>query len=106
MPDATLISPPTPFYGLTAADADAFLQGQGWPRFRGQQVRDWVYRKAVDHPDRMTNLSARDRSALSTYFAFSTAQTVKHQVSTDGTQKLLLGWGPDVRAETVMECFS
>ena len=78
------------------------FKSRGGPALEGPQVRDWVYRKAVADPSRMTNLSARDRASLSTQFAFSTAEIVKHQTSADGTQKLLVGWGPQARAETVM----
>jgi 23S rRNA (adenine2503-C2)-methyltransferase len=102
MPVSIDNSQPNSFYGLTAAECDGLLVQNGWPRFRGAQVRDWVYRKGVTNPAQMTNLSARDQTALSTQFAFSTAAIVKHQVSTDGTQKLLLGWDDDAKAETVM----
>ena len=89
-----------PFLGLTGAEIDAAVTGLGWPRFRAEQVLRWVYDKAVTDPSRMTNLSARDAATLAGYFSFSTASVVKHQKSTDGTQKLLLGWGEDAKADT------
>src|SRR5690606_34312072 len=45
--DPSQSSQPTPFFGLTAEEFDTLVQSWGWPRFRAQQVRDWVYTKNV-----------------------------------------------------------
>ena len=97
---------PTPvhFFGLTAAAFDELVVGWGWPKFRAQQVRDWVYGKLVTDPARMTNLAPRDRETLAQRVAFTSAEVTRKQVSEDGTFKLLLTW-PDAggaNAETVM----
>jgi 23S rRNA (adenine2503-C2)-methyltransferase len=86
-------------YGLTADQLDQRLAAQGWPKFRGKQVRDWVYIKHVNDPKRMTNLSARDQAHLASIFSFETAITLKQQQSEDGTIKLLLGWNKDGESE-------
>ncbi len=100
-----------PFYGLTAAEIDNAVQGWGWPKFRGKQIRDWVYTKQVSDPSRMTNLSPSDRQFLAERFSLSTSQILANQLSADGTNKLLLGWPaagdvpgqpPVTQAETVM----
>src|SRR5688500_17376645 len=90
------------FFGLDAAGFDAAVAAWGWPRFRAQQVRDWVYGKLVADPALMTNLSKADREALRERVDFPTAAVTAHQRSSDGTQKLLLTWptepgraGPD-----------
>src|SRR5687768_3639939 len=90
------------FFGLDAAGFDAAVAAWGWPRFRAQQVRDWVYGKLVADPALMTNLAKADREALRERVDFPTAAVTAHQRSTDGTQKLLLTWptepgraGPD-----------
>jgi 23S rRNA (adenine2503-C2)-methyltransferase len=90
------------FFGLDAASFDAAVVEWGWPRFRAQQVRDWVYGKGVADPDRMTNLSQRDRDLLSERVRFASADVTASQRSTDGTQKLLLTWPDGATAETVM----
>jgi len=93
------------FFSLTPASFDAVVAEWGWPRFRADQVRDWVYRKLVLDPERMTNLSKLDRARLAEHVSFGTSQVLAHQSSSDGTQKLLLGWTtptPDATAETVM----
>jgi 23S rRNA (adenine2503-C2)-methyltransferase len=106
----TLISKQS-FYSMTTQELDAKFASMKWPKFRGQQVRDWVYAKGVTDPAQMTNLSALDRTALSAGFAFETSRVLKHQQSEDGTIKLLLGWNkdgetgdavPESQAETVM----
>ena len=100
-----------PFYGLTAAEMDAAVQTFGWPKFRGKQLRDWVYTKQVTDPARMSNLSPSDRRTFAERFTLSAGQMIAHQTSTDGTAKLLLGWAgdgdvagqpPQTQAETVM----
>jgi 23S rRNA (adenine2503-C2)-methyltransferase len=80
------------FFGLTPPEFDAAVAGWGWPRFRGKQVRDWVYAKLVADPVLMTNLSPRDREMLRERVNFATADVAREQLSADGTLKLLLTW--------------
>ncbi|MBL0922295.1 MAG: 23S rRNA (adenine(2503)-C(2))-methyltransferase RlmN [Phycisphaerales bacterium] len=65
------------------------LSGGG---FRADQVLDWVYAKGVADPAQMSNLSKRDREVLAAEMTFLSADVVRHQLATDGTQKLLLEW--------------
>jgi len=80
------------FFGLLATEIDITIQDWGWPRFRAQQIRQWVYQQGVLDPQKMTNLTATQRQALAEKFIFGSASVVSHQVSSDGTQKLLLSW--------------
>src|SRR3954469_1854255 len=92
------------FFGLTPEGFDRAVVEWDWPRFRGKQVRDWVYTKLVADPSRMSNLSRADRDLLAARVDFATSAIARRQDSADGTQKLLLTWGEDGRtqAETVM----
>jgi 23S rRNA (adenine2503-C2)-methyltransferase len=90
------------YFGLTADEVDAAVQSWGWPRFRGKQVREWVYQKGILDPQQMTNLSKADRALLAERFDFVTSTVATHQSSTDGTEKLLLTWPDGNNAETVM----
>ena len=72
--------------------ADLFAEW-GLPRFRAAQVLDWVYRKGVADPAAMTNLSRRDRALIADRLDILRGTVIKHQVATDGTQKLLIEWG-------------
>ena len=90
------------FFGLDADGIDLAVAALGWPRFRGKQVRDWVYGKMVIDTDLMTNLSPRDRQVLKETAEFCTAELTASQLSSDGTRKLLLTWPNSANAETVM----
>jgi 23S rRNA (adenine2503-C2)-methyltransferase len=90
-------------FGMLPDALDAHLAGWGWPKFRAQQLRDWVYGKLVTDPQLMSNLSKLDRQRLAGDMAFFTAQIAVHQSSSDGTEKLLLTWANGTsNAETVM----
>jgi 23S rRNA (adenine2503-C2)-methyltransferase len=102
MPLEPPISQKPHFFNLTPDAFDAVLAEWGWPKFRGQQIRDWVYQKLVADPLHMTNLAMPERERLAEQIDFFTAQTTVHQSSSDGTQKLLLSWPGDANAETVM----
>ena len=65
----------------------------GLPRYRAQQVLEWVYRKGVADPAQMSNLSKSDRALLAEKLCFLRGTQVGHQLATDGTQKLLVDWG-------------
>src|SRR4051812_25869801 len=90
------------FLSLAAADFDALAKDWGWPAFRTQQVRDWVYDKLVAKPSRMVNLPKAMRDTVTQQIEIAPASIVAHQSSDDGTQKLLLGWTDGGNAETVM----
>jgi 23S rRNA (adenine2503-C2)-methyltransferase len=90
------------FFGLSPGPLEELLKGWGWPRFRAGQIREWVYRKFVADPEKMTTLSKADRVALGERLDFVTAAVSKNQLSSDGTRKLLLTWPDGAQAETVM----
>ena len=102
MPSPAPAASSVPFFGLTAAELDHAVTGWGWPKFRAQQVRDWVYAKLVADPARMTNLAKRDQDVLRNNLTFATSSVTTHQASNDGTQKLLLTWPDGSVAECVM----
>ncbi len=79
-------------FDLTPDELADELEGLGMPRFRGAQVHEWVYRKAVADPMLMTNLSQRDREVLAERFDFVLGALLRHERATDGTQKLLIDW--------------
>jgi 23S rRNA (adenine2503-C2)-methyltransferase len=102
MPEPTIASSRPHFFALEPHEFDALCAGWGWPRFRAGQVRDWVYRKHVADPARMTNLAASDRQRLADGIDFVTCTIARQQDSSDGTMKLLLAWPGGASAETVM----
>ncbi len=70
----------------------AWCAAHGMAAYRAEQILDWVYRKRVASPEAMSNLSKADRAALARGMAFLSGTVVRHQVATDGTQKLLVEW--------------
>jgi len=95
-------------FDLLPAELDALSHNWGWPKFRGQQLREWVYQRLVSDPEKMSNFSKLDRQTLPQRLTIGSATVTTHQASGDGTQKLLLSWAPSIGAtqgavaETVM----
>ena len=102
MPPTDDLPTPVQFFDMSAAQFDQCAQSWGWPRFRGRQVRDWVYTKLVANPQAMSNLSVADRQFLEQRAVFATASLASSQISSDGTHKLLLTWANGANAETVL----
>jgi 23S rRNA (adenine2503-C2)-methyltransferase len=102
MPLTLLVPQKAEFLGLLPDDFDAMVKGWGWPGFRAQQVRDWVYSKLIDLPVEMSNLGKNERAVLAERTEITPSRIVSRQDSSDGTIKLLLGWPDGSQAETVM----
>ncbi len=80
------------FFDLLPGEFDELVKGWGWPRFRAQQVREWVYGRFMAEPGKMTNLSKGDRAMLAERVTFAGGKVKRNQLSEDGTRKLLVGW--------------
>jgi 23S rRNA (adenine2503-C2)-methyltransferase len=102
MPVTLPLEQKTSFLALRPAEFDALVKTWGWPAFRAQQVRDWVYDKGVADPAAMSNLSKADRTTLAERIDFTPGSIAAQQCSNDGTLKLLLTWPGGGNAETVM----
>ncbi len=66
--------------------------GWGMPAYRAKQVLEWVYHHGVTDPYRMTNLPQVERARLAETIDFVLGGVLRHQLATDGTQKLLIDW--------------
>lgn len=72
-----------------------WLTARGMQGFRADQILEWVYRKGIDDPQQMSNLSKRDRDLLSDPsegITIVSGRTIAHQRASDETQKLLIEW--------------
>src|SRR4051794_4654696 len=72
---------------LTFADLQEWFEEQGEIKFRAQQVYEWLWIKAVQSFDEMTNLSKSLREKLSQHFILPGLKVDTVQKSEDGTIK-------------------
>ena len=90
---------------LFGFNLDAFTEcvvEAGYPRFRAQQVFDWLYKKRVDTWEAMGNLPKDFRSWLAEHYILYPAQPVIEKQSGDVTEKLLLQLEDRSLIETVL----
>ncbi len=88
---------------LTHAQLEDFVtSGLGLPRFRADQVWQWLWQKDAQDFEAMTNLSKELRAELAAKAAvvWPTVEVVR--TSRDGTVKFLLGLADGERIETVL----
>lgn len=88
-----LMPDPRPhIFDLTPDTLTGLIVEWGMPRFRADQVLDWVYQRGVIDPAAMTNLAKADRQTLTNRLDLMRGRVIRHQSATDGTQKLLVDW--------------
>jgi 23S rRNA (adenine2503-C2)-methyltransferase len=68
----------------------AWLDTIGDKKFRAGQIRRWMIERRIQSFEQMTDLSTALRRQLAEQFSFSALQTVRHQIASDRTEKLLL----------------
>lgn len=83
---------------MTFEQLKAAVAAEGVPAYRADQIADWVYRKGVARPEKMTNLPAAIQSRLEVL----TTRVARRADSTDGTVKLLLELADHETIECVM----
>lgn len=87
---------------LDKPQLDAFVTGLGQPRFRADQVWQWLWAKRCRTYEEMTNLSKDLRSRLAEESEIRWPELAKTAVSQDGTVKFLLGLADGALVETVL----
>jgi 23S rRNA (adenine2503-C2)-methyltransferase len=80
------------------------LVEEGWkePRFRADQICQWIYAKKVFDPHAMTNLSKELRDKLVYGSLVKIPLQIKEQKSKDGTRKYLWQFEDGCRVESVL----
>ena len=87
----------------TYPELDAFVCGQlGEPRFRAQQVWQWLWQKMATSFDEMTNVSRAVRERLGACAVIRWPEVVTREHSRDGTVKFLLRLADGAEVETVL----
>jgi len=75
--------------GLDLQETEQWVKGLGFEGYRANQVRQWLFKSLANSFEQMTNLSKDLRAILGKNAFISQLETIKTQVSTDGTQKYL-----------------
>jgi 23S rRNA (adenine2503-C2)-methyltransferase len=87
---------------LSRTELAEWCQAQGEQKFRADQIRKWIFGKRIGDFEAMTDISAGLRRKLAEEFDFSASEVSAHQVSQDGTEKLLLQLRDGERIECVL----
>jgi 23S rRNA (adenine2503-C2)-methyltransferase len=88
------------FFDHTPQTLGEWCQSVGMAKFRATQILEWVYEKGVTDPALMTSLSKADRDKLAADMTFLSGSVIRHQLASDGTQKLLIQWNDGETADT------
>ncbi len=87
--------------GMGRADMAAALAEMGEPRFRADQLFQWVYNRGVTDFDAMTNMAKPLRAALAVRFTIIRPTVARDLDSIDGTHKWLIRLDDGNEVETV-----
>jgi 23S rRNA (adenine2503-C2)-methyltransferase len=87
---------------LTYEETLAFVEAQGLPRFRAEQIFRWVHFRGANSVEEMTDLAKPLRARLAAEAALGRLHVDLEQVSKDGTRKLRLKTGDARMIETVL----
>ena len=85
----------------TREELKALFQEIGEPAYREDQLFSWIHQKRVLSFEDMTNLSEKTRSWLRENAVYERPEVIRKQVSSDGTEKYLLGFSDGNCVETV-----
>ncbi len=88
-------------FGMTLTQLQELCAQEGFPKFTAKQLCDWLYVKAVDSIDSMTNLSLKTRARLNEIACIGREAPVEVCTSSDGTKKYLFRIDEGHYVETV-----
>lgn len=74
-------------FGKSLSELQTLCEAEGLPKYAARQMCDWLYAKATDSIDSMTNLSLKVRGRLNEFCCIDRRPPVECQVSKDGTKK-------------------
>jgi 23S rRNA (adenine2503-C2)-methyltransferase len=72
---------------ITKDELDQFVVEQGFPKFRANQVWEWIWKKQKTDFESMTNISKDVQTVLEGHYCFNPVTVDKVQFSDDGTIK-------------------
>src|SRR5579871_5476996 len=77
-------------YELDCRQLADWCESQGFPKYRAEQIRRWIFGRRVTDFAEMHDLPAKLRSILAEQFSLLPARVEKHLIGSDRTEKLLL----------------
>jgi 23S rRNA (adenine2503-C2)-methyltransferase len=101
LPSEPLIAPSHPIARLPE-EWEACVVAWEEPSYRGRQIFEWIHRRGVLEPSRMTNLPKPLRRRLEEEGLGWPIELISKHQSADHTQKLLLAMRDGERVETVL----
>jgi 23S rRNA (adenine2503-C2)-methyltransferase len=87
---------------LSRDELTSWVEGTGNGSYRADQIRRWIYGKRVSSFEDMHDVPAALRIELSEEFVLFASKIVRHQISKDGTEKLLLEMSDGEYVECVL----
>jgi len=87
--------------GLELTELEEFVQSLGHKKFHAKQIYHWIWKRGVTGFNEMTNLGLELRRALEDAATVSFPDVIKHDVSSDGTQKFVLRLADGRQIESV-----
>lgn len=89
-------------YDLSYQQMQEYALEQGWKKYRGHQIFQWLYRKRVDCIEAMSDLKKETREVLEKEFILSPLTLKERQISKDGTRKYLFALEDGSLIESVL----
>ena len=90
-----------PFKSYSLNEIEELVVGAGLPKFRANQLLEWVYAKNAQTYDEMTNLPKPLREQFAQAHPLHAPEIALKQQSVDGSRKYLIEFHDGTRVETV-----
>jgi 23S rRNA (adenine2503-C2)-methyltransferase len=87
---------------LSRSQLADWCRSRGEGAYRADQIRRWVFGKRAESFEEMHDVPKALRESLADEFRLFASRVVRHQVSSDGTEKLLLELADDEQVECVL----
>ena len=88
------VGPTTSFkpriYEFDAAGLAEWCTSHGFPSYRAEQIRRWIFGRRANDFSEMHDVPAALRAAMASEFSLFPARRVQYQIASDRTEKLLL----------------
>jgi 23S rRNA (adenine2503-C2)-methyltransferase len=88
--------------GSSLSELQAFVEEFGEKKFRAAQIYGWLYAKAAQSFDEMTDVSKEFRLVLKQTSQISNLHVVTKKISSDGTTKFLFKLQDGLAVESVL----